>query len=830
MESKSILVRSMDRLKTLFGVGSTTSNKNTNNLIEKLKKPGTFSSTEINLLRSSAGNNVMPSVAGLKQDMLSVSTQVSQKIDHNKSFQSMVPEIGKARTILIPSILSPSDMYGETLTISLNTDKLDENTKSSISDLLSEYFNEKIKLGSKLSKWIGDALFDTGATPIMILPKKAIKILIEDIENSSKINKPPVQENIDNDANFKKVSSVEAHVSVESFDSMYSSTDDDTFNIKLSDVETIQNEISNEDLEESIISSFGIDDAQDIKNIKNKIKDKKNILINSAFEMMKDEINISIDSRKIASVEKTKQTANSKYADKLNGLLDTKGGEKIYTISDIGLPEEDDEPFIQKLPCNSVIPVFIPGSPESHVGYFIVIDELGNPIDENFQHADERHTIGTPFLTTMDDIVAKDLGSSSKRFNSLSMVFDLTLKNTLKSSINSLGINNIALPDDSKLYSCIFNRALHKQKVTLLYVPTSHMCYYAYDYRENGTGKGLMEDSSFLIRMRTSFLIAQVISALNNSTDRHKISFGLGDNKGTNVEQIMDMLKDAFITKYMYNMDHNPMNVMRDLVSRSVSIVPKEIQGITDLEVSTEQAQGQAGNNRDDLEDILTNLIISNTKVPAGALNETSENEYSRSVATTNIIFSNFLRTLQAITCDITESLVKSYSRNSYHLLSEIINLIKENEDGIDSHEKMRSIVSHVLASIKVSLPSPNISPDKARFTELDTIVETIEKLAEKLLPEELIMSEDENSKTTLIAIRAQIVSELIKNSVTQLGASGIVDVSKFNIENLDTIKVQDINQMIKNYTNALVSQQKSTTPKNEEVDSDEGSDDASWG
>jgi hypothetical protein len=831
MRNDSIAVRTKERLLSLLGIESSLNKENTNNLVEKLKRPGQFSNVEEQLLRSSINNTQSHSIDNLKHDMLAISTDVNKKIDHNKSFQSMVPEIGKAKTVLVPSILSPSDMFSNYVTCDLDTDKLDEVTKSKIIEIINVRMNDRLKIGNLLSEWIGDALFDYGAVPVMTLPKKAISLLVTSIahqedENAQQATSDTLginpKKRIDENEQKDGMTSVSYEIAIDKVDlygrtddSVEISTEDQKVIDKAGDIDFVDIEIDTEDYEAGMMTT-DYSDAEKIEEreaVLKKVNNSQSDLIKSSTELIKENFSLSIDTRKINNVKTKESNINKKVQEKMDALMQTSGSEKIYTISDVGYPSEDDEPYIQKLPTNAVIPIFVPGAPSSHIGYFVIIDQFGNPIDESYSYVSENHTLGTPYLATMNDISNRDLGASAKKYNILSTVFELTLKKTIEESIKSIGVDAASFPDDKRLYSCLFNRALHKQRVTLLYVPTTHMTYYAYDYRPDGTGKGLMEDSSFIIRMRTSFMIAEVLSALNNATDRHKISFDLGDNKGTNVEQVMGLLKDSFITKYMYNLDHNPMNVMRDIIARSVSIVPKEIGGITNLNLDTETTQGQAGNSKPEVADNLTDMIITSTKVPASIFNALNDAEFSRSVATNNLLFANFIRFLQGITCNKTENIVKGYVRNSYSVLKEIIEVLKENNCDVDTTEKLKLMLDHIVSNIFVTLPSPDISPDKARYAELEEVIKTIDAIAEKLIPDDMIVLEDDKSAETLKAIRASIVVDLVKEAVHKIGAGGIIDTTMFDDDNMDILKLEKYNHIFHNFSAAIAALQNSLKP-----------------
>lgn len=789
----SAVIRTRKRLFSLFNIRTSNTREEKQSMLTKIKEPGSFSDTEINLLkkmnRRSNGNHQTNTMDAVKQDLFGVSANVSTHSKENKEFQVMVPEINKARSILIPSILSPSDMYGELLQLGLNCPQLDTTIVDSITTLLSSVFNEKLHLGSKLGDWLGVALFDEGATPVLVVPRSIVTVLAgtdkgEMIPSTEAIGLP-----LDN-----------VKVGIESItDCVVEDTLFKTLEITTEDIKPLF-----ADLEKPSIST------EKVKKLSDSIADSLN-----------NSVTVSLDYRKVKSLDEKIKEANKVATDKTASLVSKIGDTRVLNLGDIGLPSDNDEPLLQALPSESVIPVHVPGSPESHIGYFILLDGSGNPVSRPTEPiSDDQGSCG-PMISNVNSLMGKNSMSSQGKLDTLSTIFELSLRKTLNQTITGLGIDSGTLPDNSNIYSCIFHRAMNKEKVDMVYVPTSLMSYYAFDYRDDGTGKALLEDASFLIRMRTSFLVAKVIASLDNATDKHTISFSMEGQKGSNLEQIMGMIKDAYVSKNMFSMDHNPMTVMKDIVSRSIRVVPTDMEGVHDLQLNHEVSQGQKSVPDEDVPEMLTDLIVTSTGVPAAALNALGEDEYSRSVATTNILYSNTIRTYQNTTCDITETIVKAYSKNSHSIISGITDILTNSELKISS-EHVNEYLAYIINNITVNLPKPNIAPDKSRYEELDNVVSALESTMEKLIPDDIIVSEQDGSKDMVAAIRADLLRKQVRVAMENLGATGLMDVNA--LTDIDFRSILGINRECDNYSTAIKTMNSVTNP---EAEGDSGG--SSW-
>ena len=788
---KEYATRPMERLlsamRSRFGA-STRTNK-TFNIANH--QDSVISRNELMMLKKRSSKSPLR-LSDVKNNINSVSSNIAERIGDASEMATMVPELRKARMVLISSIMSPSDMHGTNLIINVNAPELkDSDIEQKIASLISGYVNDELRLGSSISNWIGDALFKTGSSPVMVVPKSLVELLYSDTD----------------------VSEEQLHAMVTQLSKSKSDR------LKLVDAASI--DVTNFAGKTSglIASNEALFPVGANKKPKLPSKTIVNNYAKSVKDKMKDHLVVTADFTMMLKPEKTKKTSDGIENSIVNVLTKTNSG-NILSLSSKNLDSDENEPYIVKLPATSCIPIIIPGVESEHLGYFVALDEHGSPLNIS-DNRNEQCLFDSEenFLTTMSIIKESKHKSNSDSSRKLAdAMFELSIKTVLDKAVNNMGLAGADLPEKNKLFSAIFARIMQDKKVNVVFVPRSMLSYYAFDYRSDGTGKPLIEDIAFIVAMRTSFLISRVLATINNAVDQKKITFSMEDQLSSNVEQIMEAMNEAYMEKYMYRFDHNPMAATRNLVSRSVTIQPTDMAGVHNLNIDSSTEQRQASVPDDALEERLTKMILLNTDVPPSVLDEVGENEFSRSVAASHILFSNAIRDYQTKVSDITNILVRALLRYSKSLRTEINKLISDVKSSKDDNDnQVDDFLEYVIGRVSVSLPPPNVAPDKSKFEEMDTITSAIENVFEKMFSEDLVAIDDSEIKSALTAMKAYSIREAVKETMGNLGGIDMADVP--GIDDIKFDAVSNYTKQLINYSAGFKRMKKNLMPSEDDND-----------
>jgi hypothetical protein len=777
--------------------------------LEKAKK--LFSDAEIAYLETSSKQNGEIGNA-FKRKFEETSNNIAKVIDETQDFMSMLPEAGKAEAILVPSILSPSDMYGTALAITVESKLVSDDTKAALAVLLNKYVNETLKLGTKLQTWIGDSLFRHGASPVVVVPKSIIRIMAkagQDGEKNRKIDIQKEGEKLGDKITF----GTEAMNMVDTFKRLEITLD---ITPRIAEVTFSVESVS---VCETMFEKFDVDDKSTIHSMFTTRKSK-------LLETILADVDVSLNISKISLPEREIGTAMEALQNHVSGLLTKTEGMTTLSIGSENYAGEGDEPVLLRLPVTSVFPVSVPGSPESRIGYFICLDSAtGTPLDASYTKVSESNAMEATFMKNFNAEVAgiKNIAAEQKSETSAA-VFDMVIKSVLGNSIKKVGIANFDILNNTDLSAAIFNRVMHKHHVSFVFVPVTNMAYFAYGYRKDGTGKTLLEDASTLVALRTSVIIAKVVSLMENATDSKSIKYSMPDVGAQNMEQVNEVIKQAYIDKHMLTPSHNPWGIYRDLIRKSVSVVPKELDGIKDFSVEVDSTTGNLSMVNDDLEIMLTRMLSQYLRVPAAALDTVHEQEFSRSVATSNVLFSNDLKLFQGITCEEAAIIVKAMSKNSYSILSAIIDIVNADTTvKLDSTISVEKFVCQILDTICVSLPKPTMAPDKARMREISENIRVIEEIVDGIYRDDMLSSAaDQELKLALLGLKALVKQIKIKELIANCGdanLSNIPELSFKHIEQLREFKQMILNtaQMHQRVTEALTPEEAEKTFKSQQ-------------
>lgn len=750
-----------------------------------------------------------------------IARRIAQHKLDNHTIETLAPEVKTAQAIVIPSIISPTDLRDGDIALQSTSTVVDQATNDRISKVLDTHFNHHLQISRKLPDWIHEALYGAGSKPLLVLPITELDIIMNDPD--AILGKGTISSGLEHLQILKQLDALETTSIFGIADVAWPKTNGVTTISKL-DVNTLRPAM------ESVINTYVADgEPIDPKVPYNLGEQLKKVNGNGDLQWFIDAAVENLGIVDNPDILKTDRVRKGNKQAELKRRIITYYKQKTLITVNPEVKASVGDPVVYELPPESVIPIFTPGSPTDHIGYFIAIDEFGNPIHLTgdgpaIDLLDNRRVNPTTLYRSFGlDASFQFHGGHHKNEQAALMVniYQTIIEAHLKGRLKNSGIDNIYIGATENVYRCMFARYLSLRKTRLLFVPRDLMTYFCFQHNADGTGRSKIEDVKFILSLKITLLICRMMASMNAAINRKKINITFNEQMGDPI-QYMEMLKKEAIDKAVVNFTYDPAEITRTLAQRSLTIAAKGMPGAENFEV-TQEANEQRGIRPDDsLIDDLNNMMVLGLDVPPSAMNLLNENEFSRSVATNNLFFSRRISAYQKIVCEKVARHVQIYTQMSESVKALIVAILKAGDEETDASKpspeagtseddpKPLSIddkLSDVIKCIVAVLPAPDVAPNKTEFEELDALIASLTTALEGIFDNDL----GDQSDNPIILVRALVKSDIIREYIRKIGVAKGVDVPTFDAAFLQ--RAIAFKQKITNLTKGLKDVTQKTTP-----------------
>lgn len=722
------------------------------------------------------------------------------KIFELKDLTAIAPEISVAKRVIVSTIMSPQDLNTNTVKLTMNYEGISPETKANILDKLNTFFNSEYHLASKLYGWLATAGFEEGAKAILVLPKHELDVqnavadalmaqesLLPSLEGYTGSNRDSIKKDIDGIGDFLQA---EIEVALEGLGSE-----------KFFSEHSPYTETTTENKKITIGGTTDL--ASNLRDGMFKLlrrNEDGSIIISSDVKSISKSVNTTNGKLRDLLKEAESQFSGFKFDEK-TGKAEVQAATRSYYITDNIRVGEGDLPIVIELPSECVIPVCAPRDNKNHIGYFVMLDEQGQPVSGNTNYFKSGSTdvtnrlamtaakaiYGNATLTSFAELA----NSPKVVLQQMSDVFAVAVNKLLTAKLARDGLTGLDINMHNAVGKALFMNLLAKNQIKLVFVPEPMMVYYRFDHRDDGTGKTFLEDVGQMLALRTTLMVARLMAAIDNATVHRTIELDL-DEKDDNPLQTIQMAVRQALSKYAPSFSTEVQTAAESLVNRNITVRPKSMAGTTDnLSVSIDKSYGNAQAPDNDIMDKLNNWISMGLGgLPASVLNQLSENEFSRSVATTNMYFANTVSGWQTTIKPYNKKFVMNYISCSSKLIELIKHeltadkagepdKLKENKTSDVEDEKLSKQIKMIISSIDVDLPPPEMAAKKAHFEEVNAYMDMIDKAVAIIYSDDIVV--DDELKGSMQTIRAAITSQLLREFLPRLGCQVIADIPEPN-------------------------------------------------
>lgn len=667
-----------------------------------------------------------------------------------ENIQKLLPDVLKAKQILVSTILSPKDLITVNPNYSYESEFLGE-VATDLIRIVEEDLERNYKIKSKMKKHLEDMLFDYGAHISVIIPKSRIDSMI----------------------NSERGWSNEAYQSVKSGELIPKSIgvlgDPD-----ISIANMIGRGYSVESMHNAPIKpyvgprDFAITvtdnpDAFKLGEITRRWQEQR---IAQAYDYNRsysvESHGLKIDTTRRVEAQKKKEDANKPmfknafYQRKL--VLDIEENSKVDESYDY-----DETPLHYDIPPEAFVPAHSPSDPENVIGGFILTDPMtGLPIRKNsvsnfYQQLNQgmsptsgssSQMLGRMRSTLLDYGYGSQTGEQDAdvMLRIFSGIVEDDIKRRLKNGLNG---DDATISKNDEIYRIMFARACSQMQTQLIYIPKRFLTYFAFDYDDRGVGISLLTATKTIASIRATVSMANFFATIRNSTNYRKITLELDENDPDPDETVETTIHEISraTQQNMPMFEPNPTDIVNFIQNAGMGF---EVTGhprwaTTKVDIQNTQASNVTIDT--DFVDRLQMDHMGSLGVPAEAVNSSLDMEFMRNIIQNHLLFSKgAMRYQDEYTPQLTED-VRKYIAANGRLLNKLEKAVKEKREllrelGVMDTNSDRDIVNHFVSHFKVSLPAPDLTKIDVQMEEFDKYNEALEKFLPSFISSDILGSD----------------------------------------------------------------------------------------
>jgi len=750
----------------------------------------------------------------------SISGNTAVSINDVQTIFQLLPETQLSMQILVSSILAPKDLVTTAVNFTLDNNRFNSELAASMLKVIDEHFGSVYKIRDILEPCLEDSLFLTGAYPLLVLAESSID---RAINSPGRISMESLSDDFDNSGVIRPLGLLGNSKSA-------TATDYNPLSINFS-MESHSTTVPYD-------PKFKIGDV----DYHVAIVDNPNILKMTGLRerLAQEKLNYALGRKKMTPLRHTGHNISQERYETLSASLESNGAATAHSKVTLGVHFATENhrrqgagyrpmeiitqpsyevrptvghPLVMKLPVESVIPVHQPSNPSKHLGYFILLDEAGNPINTVNERDYYREMAD---LNTATNNMTSNLLAQAKRnmggigherqieVNELSRIYGEFLEKDIQERIRSgyMG-GTVELSAPEEVYRVMLARSCAQRHTQLLYVPAQMMTYIAFDYDKYGIGQSLLHRSKVLGSMRVVNLFSQLMASVANSINRTNVDITL-DPEDPAPQQTVDFLMHEFGKTRSGSFPlhtTNPNDLISYLQRASVDVT---VQGNTrypetKLAVSERQSNRTAPDSQmmDDLKERwIMSLGLTPDMLDAGA-----NAEFATSVLANNLLLAKRVLAYQMKLEEHLQDFVVKYVLADGHLMDDLRQLVAENSDKLsraqkdaeklgkaikDERDTLRkaelkasnesigrelealeemgqdAVIMEFLQALRISLPKPDMATTKSQMEAFEEQATAYGKMLETMLNTEFMTSEGLGALSDLVEPTVSAIKNLL--------------------------------------------------------------------
>ena len=667
----------------------------------------------------------------------------SRATAHN--IQQNLPDVELAKQILVTSIISPNDLVSTEIFFNLDdsSDYLGTAGKSmlkSVEDTMKKHF----KIEKCLQPYLEASLFDDGSVPVIVLPESSLDHAI----NSGNI------------------------ISKESIGDFISQS---TGTVKSLGILINPKGDEGNDLYTQLTASIESISLNRPTEYDPKISDKMNITIIDNYEALKlPRLNEKIIHDRLATTYRKNQLGMELYNpererskhfgnkdknvgstgdinDRVKSVMSSFTERQYQTETVLNLKTKnkvDQEtighPLVMRVPHESCIPIFPPSDPTNHIGYYVVIDNTGNPVRipvdsdyiENMINANSDNTDMSDFLAQkVNQSQFGTNGNTAQKYDEMYKAFSKVIEEDLIVRLSGMYGGDLSLGATDEIYKLMFARALAKKHTQLIFVPKTLLTYFAFDYNDYGMGISLLEKSKMIASLRSVLMYANVMAAVKNSITQREVEIQLDPtdpNPDKTIEEYLHAVAKATRSESPFG-EFDPLNIVSNLTNSGVSVSVSGHPGFPETKAVVNHSNVSMGKVDTELDEMLKKWHIMSMWLTPETVDAATGPDFATSVHANNILLAKRNQVAQDIYTEKWSDHIRKICYNSKPILDDLKKILEQNRKFVNKTFAKTytddEIINYFLMNIYVELPRAETAKFEMQLEALDQYTQALDKI-----------------------------------------------------------------------------------------------------
>ena len=643
--------------------------------------------------------------------------------------------------VIISSVLSPNDMTSTEL-IYANNSTLFGDLAPVLTQYIEDYFDNEYRIKEKIEPWLRKSLMMEGATPLVVIPESSI----DDAINS---NDYITQESLKTDFQANGTPINMGHLRTPRYikhgDKKVSNTSNFSF------------ESFSADADVSYEGRVGANIAAAAKwNTHVSVTDNPNVLkiphINKKIRADRMAKVYSKNTFGFESLKRNKGMPIDPYRDR---TFNSKQVVTLRALADLD-KETVGHPVVFEFPTEAVIPIYSPSDPSEHVCYFVAVDSNGNPIRIS-QNSDHYRSVQRNFNSAVNGSAASSLMATAntmgmtfeegdmKGADGMAKIYSQVIEHDLRERLDSGGFHgsDLKLGKANELYRLMFVRALAQMDTQLVFIPKELMTYIAFDYKNNGVGRSLLDKTKVLGSLRMVEMMTSAIANTKSSIDHRVVNIQIDGDDPDPMKRVNQFLHEfQRATRAAFPMGVNSFSDISDYLQRAgTQVKVTGHEGMPDMSMEVNNQRMDYNHPDETYREKLDKDHIMALGAPPESVRSAEDVEFAANIISGNAYFAKISRNRQEIFAPQVSDHIRKYTVNSRPLITGLTKIISENRDKLTIKDKAYSdaAFAEVFANnIEVSLPKPDMAQNAQQLEAFEKYVAILEVALPAFVSEEL--------------------------------------------------------------------------------------------